>query len=392
MFRLDRYRRSLTITWLMLSLATATAQPPAPSLPPAAPANPYAQPPANPYAQPPAYVPPPGFDPYQTTQQAPPAPLFPTLTMPTALPVIPVNKPVHLVLSGEFIMLRASDAAITNYALPINGPVLPLPNPAVPRGPVADLEYGADPGYRVGVDWIWNDYSRWVATYTSLDLESVDQVAVDPLSPLVLQSLVLHPSTLTPTSVYTDASANGDIELRLLDVEYRRVFVEDWYRADLLVGGRYATLDQRFQSEFNHPAFTDTVRSNVDFEGAGIRFGIRGDWRSTQHGFFIYAQTTTNFLAGEFTGNYTQTNSITGTVVDTSTADDRIVNITDAELGLGWHSPTQRFWLSGGYLFNTWSNVVSNAGLIRSVQQSNFAPVDEDLTFDGFVVRGELRF
>ncbi len=348
-------------------------------------------------AQQPGFTEPfPSFDPYATNQPGGviAGPMLPPTgpIIDPSLPIFPAGFPVRAVLFGEFLYLRASDAAMTNYAVPVDENA---PPPAAPMGPVAFVEQGMEPGYRVGFDWIWNDYSRWVAAYTSIDLSTNDMVSVDPASPLALQALVIHPSTPAAGELFLSASAQGDIKMRLADIEYRRVFVEDWYRWDFLVGGRYARLNQNFRSEFTDSDITATnemVDTSVDFDGGGIRFGSRGDWRSSQHGFYIYAQATTSFIAGRFTSLYSQTNSVDGIVANTSRKDDRIVNITDAELGVGWHNQTGRWWFSGGYLFNTWSDVVNSAGVIRTAQATAFAPIRERMTFDGFTARGEFRF
>lgn len=322
-----------------------------------------------------------------------PGPILPPTTpvFQQALPVYPAEVPVRFVLFGEYLYLRASDAAMTNYAVPVNGLVAPPPTPA-PMGAVASVEQGFSSGYRLGFDWVWNDYSRWVASYTSIDLKSNDMVS-DLAAPLALQSLVLHPSTPAADEYFLSASGQGSVKMRLADFEYRRVFVEDWYRWDFLVGARYANLDQRFRAEFTNAAITEVVNADVDFEGGGIRFGTRGDWRSTQHGFFIYTQATTSFIAGRFESRYAQTDSVVmGTVANTSRKDDRIINLTDVELGLGWHSQSRRCWFSAGYMFNSWSDVVNSAGLIRMAQHTSFGPIRERLTFDGFVGRVEFRF
>ena len=308
------------------------------------------------------------------------------------LPVFAAGIPVRFVLSGEFLYLRASNAAMTNFAVPVNGAVVPPPTPAVPLGAVGAVEYDFDPGFRVGLDWVWNEYSRWVATYTQLRLDDREALSIDPTSPLAIQSLVMHPSTAAADALYLDATGTGRIDLRLADIEYRRVYIEDWYRWDFLVGARYAHLDQNFLAVFSNTTTTETIEADTDFDGGGIRFGTRGDWRSSRHGFFIYASANTSFVAGRFSSSYRQDDSLLGTIVFTSRKDDRIINISEAELGFGWRSPTRRWWFSGGYQFNTWSDIVSNAGLIRAVQGTSFFPIRDRLTLDGVVARAELRF
>ncbi len=359
------------------------------------------------------YSPPLGYDPYAVYQQ-PGAPVVPGPPLPPSqtpiipsqttvipqttviqqpLPVYPATYPVRFVLSGEFLYLRPSDASMTNYAVPVNGGVIPPPTPPVPMGAVAATELGFDPGFRVGLDWVWNDYSRWVLTYTQLDSKDSSEIMTDPAtSPLVLQSLVMHPSTAAADAYYLTASATGELDLKLVDFDYRRIFVEDWYRWDFLAGMRYAHLDQTFNSIFQNSTTTEEVNSSVGFDGGGIRIGTRGDWRSPNHGFFVYGQATTGFLAGRFSSAYSQSDNLLGTIANTSRKDDRIINVTDAELGVGWHSPGQRWWFSGGYLFSTWSDVVNNAGVIRAAQATSFGPIRERLTFDGLAARGEFRF
>lgn len=337
----------------------------------------------------------PSFDPYAAPQQGAviTGPALPTLSPtldPSALPIFPAGFPVRYAVFGEFLYLRASDAAMTNYAVPVAAAA------GAPMGAVAFIEQSWEPGFRVGFDWIWNDYSRWVGSFTSIDLKTTDIASFDPMSAAGLQSLVLHPSTPAAGEIYAAANASGDVKMRLGDIDYRRVFVEDWYRWDFFVGARYANLDQKFRAEFMNATRTETVDTEVKFDGGGVRFGTRGDWRSSQHGFFIYAQATTSFIAGQFNSRYAQTDTpsggASGLVANLSRKDDRIINLTDAELGLGWHSPTQRWWFSAGYLFNTWSDVVNTAGLIRTAQANSFTPIRERLTFDGLVARAELRF
>jgi len=226
----------------------------------------------------------PGFDPY-TTQQVPGATQFPLgaalpafgsppgLILNQPLLVTPVSTPVRFVVSGEFIFLRASDAAMTSFAVPVNGAIIPPPTPAVPMGPVSAVDLGFEPGFKVGLDWVWNDYSRWVVGYTSLGLSSTESQSIDPTQPLALQALVLHPSTAAADTYFLDATATGDLEMRIADVEYRRIFVEDWYRWDFLAGLRYAHLDQGFKADFTNSTTTETLDTEVDFDGGGIRVG-----------------------------------------------------------------------------------------------------------------------
>ena len=64
----------------------------------------------------------------------------------------------------------------------------------------------------------------------------------------------------------------------------------------------------------------------------------------------------------------------------------------DFEIGLGW-------WLgdtlniSAGYLVSAWLNTATTAEFIDAVQTNDFNGIEGDgLTFDGLVIRADLRF
>jgi hypothetical protein len=185
----------------------------------------------------------------------------------------------------------------------------------------------------------------------------------------------------------------------LIDLEYRRICADCWYRAAWVLGGRYAKLDQDFSARFIGfgalPSRED-VLTNIDFSGAGIRIGLEGEFPSQRNGFLVYAKGYSSFLAGEFKSSFRQTNNDAiaplGLIVNTSRKDDRIVPILDLEVGLGWRSAADRWRFSAGYLFSAWFNVVSNEELIRAVHTGRVSGVDDTLTFDGLVARAELRF
>ncbi|NIP86321.1 MAG: hypothetical protein GTO03_12445, partial [Planctomycetales bacterium] len=136
--------------------------------------------------------------------------------------------------------------------------------------------------------------------------------------------------------------------------------------------------------------------THIDFDGAGIRLGLEGEFPAQHSGFWAYAKGHASFLAGDFKSSYRQTNrpmvGPPAVLVSTSRKDERIVPILDLELGLGWRGPRDRWRFSAGYLFSAWFNVVSNEEFIRTVQSGQMHGVDDTLTFDGLVARAELRF
>ena len=69
-----------------------------------------------------------------------------------------------------------------------------------------------------------------------------------------------------------------------------------------------------------------------------------------------------------------------------------MVSILDIELGMGWSSPSGRLRASAGYMFSGWFNTVVTDEFIDSVRANNSVDAGDSLSFDGLVLRGELRF
>lgn len=323
-----------------------------------------------------------------------PSTICPPSGCPPVQPVVPVVVDLgpRWRIFGEFLYLRAGDAAMTTYAVPVDGPIGGLP-----FGPLATIDPDREPGYRAGVGWYTSKISEWSGTYTWFESSTTDAVSV--ALPVGLRSLVVHPGTPAAGVDYETASAASNIKTELIDLEYRRICADCWYRAAWVLGGRYAKLDQDFSARFIDPGIfgsTEDVVTNIDFNGAGIRIGLEGEFPSQRNGFLVYAKGYSSFLAGEFKSSYRQTNSPMigppAVLVNTSRKDDRIVPILDLEVGVGWRSAADRWRFSAGYLFSAWFNVVSNEEFIRAVHAGQVSGVDDTLTFDGVVGRAELRF
>jgi hypothetical protein len=68
------------------------------------------------------------------------------------------------------------------------------------------------------------------------------------------------------------------------------------------------------------------------------------------------------------------------------------VTIADIEAGLGWQSQSQRWRTTLGYNFSGWYNTVKTDEWIKAVQTNNFVDLGDKMTFDGLVLRMELRW
>lgn len=295
---------------------------------------------------------------------------------------------------GEFLYLRPRDAEVA-YALPIDGPVLPVLGNEIPIGPVAVVDPEYDPAFKVGANIAVSDGSSIAGQYTRLKSETSSMASI--AAPDVLRSLVTHPLGVGRAFDSQEAAATLDIELDLFDLDFRSLAAgcecADYaYAVNYVVGAQYATLDQQFASNFTMPG-TTTVNTAVNFEGAGMRLGLQGERHFPSSGLFVYGSGITNILFGEFDASYAQnTDVIAPAQVFTSWSAGRVVPVVDLELGAGWLGANRHLKLSAGYRVSAWFNVVTTDDWIWAVQQNDFRNMDDTLTFDGLVARAEWLF
>jgi hypothetical protein len=340
------------------------------------------------------------FDPYTCPPECPPSygpPCPPTLAAPTSPYATPGynQTPTYRVrLYGDVMFLQPSGGAVTNYALPVSGAVIPLPDSPVPLGPVSELNPAYTPGFRAGLGVRMTPMGEWAGMVTYLKADTNNSVEAMPGGG-VLESLVFHPGTPAAHAGFLDASANSSLTMMLGDIEYRGMvpnYTGPYQTLDFVLGARYAQLDQDFSAQFSNAVMIENMNTAITFKGAGLRLGLEGERRNQRCGFLVYGRGYASFVTGQFSSTFTQQDNFAGTVANTSWTDDRIVPILDLELGLGWRSPRERFLLSAGYMVSAWYNFVSNEEFIRSVQSGTYDNCKDTMVFDGPVARAEVRF
>jgi hypothetical protein len=278
-----------------------------------------------------------------------------------------------------------------SYAVPIDGPITNNP----PANPVQIGSFGVvdpdyDSGFYAGVNLALGTCASVDVRYLSYD--STTSNAVSTEAPNVIRSLVAHPSSTSAAQDFLSAEANLDIEMDVVDASYRSLWnCGSLWPINTVVGTRYAQLDQRFGSLFINNA-TETVLTDIDFEGTGLRLGLEAARYGSAHGIYTYASGFANFLAGRFRGSYFQGQSFDPTVVSTEWTAGRVVPILDLEAGIGWTSRSGRLRLASSYIFSGWYNMVKTEEFIRAVQNNDLTDLSDTMSFDGWTVRAELSF
>lgn len=279
---------------------------------------------------------------------------------------------------GEAMLLRARNSD-TAYAALVNG--------TVPSGRTGVLDSEFDFGYRVGLIKALDRCHSIVATYSGFNSENDDQIAGSALS-----KLLIHPDAFNSASNALTASGTTELDFHIFDLDYRFLLHgSDNSAINMIVGARYAHMDQDVNAIYQPVGIIDAVSSDIDFDGGGIRLGLDME-HHVGRGLYAYGKANASFLAGEYDASYLNTSD--GAFVSASSYEAaRLVTILDLEVGVGWQA-RQNLRFSAGYLVSSWFNSITTEDWIDGVRDNNnhFADMSQAITFDGFNIRGELRF
>jgi hypothetical protein len=292
---------------------------------------------------------------------------------------------------GEFLYLRPRDAE-TAYASIIRGPILPG-DPGLQAGRTGVLDYDYQPGFRLGGGFTLDNCNQIQVSYSQLDATANDTITT--IAPLVIRSLVTHPSSLNATADSLDANASGQVRFQTLDAAYRGLVAScSDYEVGYLVGVRYTRFEQAFTANYSNVDL-ENVTSSVDFDGVGMRFGMDFERYGRNRQWFVYGKSYASLIGGRFENAYMQRNQADPNVAQTTWEAGRVVTMLDLETGLGWQSCSGHLRLSVGYLYSGWFNTIRNNEWISAVQNNDFvangmSTYDSGITFDGLTARVEL--
>jgi hypothetical protein len=262
-----------------------------------------------------------------------------------------------------------------------------------PLAPIDQLDFDFESGLRYGLSVALTPGESWLA-FTGMNLEFDTSVTnrgtLAPtllVSPNVAGGTVSGPSpTLCDAAISTLAKGRGGIDADTWDLDY--VCLSQCCNVDLLwsVGVRVASLDQAVTAIYDQ----DTVLAASDLRGAGVRGGLGavkhcGCWQ-------FFGKTGLSLLASDIDLGYDQFNIFEGQVVRFRQDTERVVPVLDLEIGAGIDI-TKNISFSIGYMYQIWWNVVTDAELIQALQAADFSgDVEDDLSFDGFFARIEVKF
>ncbi len=269
-----------------------------------------------------------------------------------------------------------------------------IPVLAAPRGQVAVASPKYNSGFRVGGGFVSGDNDCGLyGTFTYFRTDRSDQTTAP--DPFVLQNFLAFPNTATAAVDSLTASIDYRILLMMADIDFKAALVNrERLILNMLAGGRFAHLDQNLEATYLITG-TTTVTSDIEFDGFGPRFGLDGQYQICG-GFYGYGQSVVNVLFGQFRANAEQQNVFTGLIGSTGITANRVVPILELEIGAGWQSPGGAFRVSGGYYVGAWFNTMTMTSLSNGIGGTNFTTNSDNfrdtMTFDGLVLRFELRY
>lgn len=298
--------------------------------------------------------------------------------------------------TAEFLVLRPGDTDII-YDIEFDNvhPTNPLAG-TFPTGPVGRVNIDEESGYRFGFQLADSDHASLVGTYTRFSGGSTSETEADLANNNVLISQIIHPSPFTTGGASQRSTATYEIEFQLIDLAYRRKWkASNTHVINWFAGFRYGNLEQELRYRQLDGVATGLVGvdTDVDFNGFGMLFGLDGARRNPCSGLMIYGRGLTSFLAGNWDGEYVQTNLQTGGgIVANEYEDYRVTPVTELELGFGWQSDCGNYRATIGYLTSAWFNAVSTRDYIDSVRSTDYIDLDETITFSGLTVGVEASF
>ncbi len=257
-----------------------------------------------------------------------------------------------------------------------------------------DPDYEYEPGFRVGGNWALSPCSSFAISYTNFESSANDLVV--PGVGGTVGSLVHHPGASITASV-GPVNAVYDINFQLADMEYRRLlFGKSHYWLNYSLGVRYGRIEQEFLQTgifAGGSAGTLDTRTEINFDGAGVKLGLDGERLFGCLGFSLFGRASLSPMAGQFQSQYTMLNSSTSVLLANAVwDDDRFVTILDYEFGIAWTSCSTRWRISTGYMASFWFNAVTTPTFVDAVQADNYVEVGDTISFDGLTSRVEYRW
>lgn len=276
--------------------------------------------------------------------------------------------------------------------------------------------FGSDTGYRIGAGWRFAD--GWDFGFAYTDFNTNGSVNVVEANSLVMMDI--HPFLMDEVAGEFDQIPGSDIfvsdeardilglKINIYDFEAGRKFCICRTLVLRPFGGiRFAdfqhTRNTRFLEDDGGPVETYTITRNTDIDAWGVRSGALVDWNIANSGFQVFARSAVSLLYGDFAYNRVDTFD-----PDLGTDDDETITASSArykeivpvlEIAVGLKYQVGRLFVSGGWEFQNWFNVVDDyrhhSFIDDGSGQVDYTGISldrGDIGLQGFFLRGGWNF
>jgi hypothetical protein len=282
--------------------------------------------------------------------------------------------------SGEYLLLqprrRALDFAISSAT-----------NDGTPQGSVQSLGFQSNSGIRVGGGVVLPNCGWEFGGYYTY-FHSADRNAFGAPPGGALYATLTHPGFVSQVDT---AAAGANLDYQIFDLEAVHPYkLSDNTTLRVLVGGRFAWIDQRLSAFYNgQSAFQADVLSPISFYGAGIRAGAEGDWKICRR-FGVYAHGAGSLLAGDFRTTLLETNNAnTTTIVNVTDNYHKIVPVAELGLGVSWQC--EHVLVRIGYEVVNWFGLVDSPDFVHDFS-NKLSHRTSDLGLDGLSVKVQWTY
>lgn len=321
----------------------------------------------------------------------------------TMQPVVAATESTTTVASKTPISVHIEPLMLRTTRNGLDYAILDINNNGEPEGNIISVNPGYDTGVRLGANYEIGSGKDIFADLATLKVKQSSSVSTEISNNL--WGIWLHPNAIIDDNDVDEASAAYDLDYMVFDLGMSKRFgLGKGLGARLKGGLRYAKINQTFDIDYvQHVTSTldriADVHIDNKFKGFGPRIGLDMDW-DMGHGFGLFGSVTGSLLTGDFKLGMqeidTTTSGSTTTQVDiTETSKHRMIPVVDMRLGLGYIYPINEdmiFTASVGYEWQNWSNMVSARRFNDDVDGQISSTETNNLAFDGFFFRSELKF
>jgi hypothetical protein len=286
------------------------------------------------------------------------------------------DTPAEWLFSAEYLFVRPrrrpDDFAIVD----------PADNLA-PEGNIKSAGFNMSSGVRAAIGYkaANNPWETWF-TYTYIKGDGGNSAAAPPGG--VIYPTLTRPG-LVDTALFGQASSNLTYNLYDLDA-VRRVAGDNSFNLRLLLGTRYATIDQDLAATyFGRDANGTRVQSRVEFDGVGPTVGGEARWL-LPWGFQFFGRAKGGLIIGEVTNTLRETDN-GGATTNANVRECYYTNIPMLEMGTGISWEYRNFRLSVGYEVVNWFNLIDSPTFVDDFAEGKIGRRHGDLSLEGLFVQ-----